>query len=68
MLLLSCRQAIVKDQANLKMLITRASKYLRSARLAEVKVEQLKEQLTAAEKIVVANKQQLEKTKSQVGV
>ncbi|XP_071115471.1 zinc finger C3H1 domain-containing protein-like [Haliotis cracherodii] len=59
------RQAIIKDQANLKMLITRASKYLRSARLAEVKVEQLKEQLTAAEKIVVANKQQLEKTKSQ---
>ncbi|XP_046566199.1 LOW QUALITY PROTEIN: zinc finger C3H1 domain-containing protein-like, partial [Haliotis rubra] len=59
------RQAIVKDQTNLKMLITRASKYLRSARLAEVKVVQLKEQLTAAEKIVVANKQQLEKTKSQ---
>ena len=52
----------------LKSLVIRASKYLDSLKVAEKKTEILREQLVAAEKLISANRQQADKTKSQVGV
>ena len=59
-------QSIVKDQGLLKILVSRASKYLQSLKVSELKVEKLTEQLTAVQKVSSANKEQLEKAKKQV--
>ena len=56
----------MKDQGLLKILVSRASKYLQSLKVSELKVEKLTEQLTAVQKVSSANKEQLEKAKKQV--
>ena len=58
----------MKDQGLLKILVSRASKYLQSLKVSELKVEKLTEQLTAVQKVSSANKEQLEKAKKQVQI
>ncbi|XP_041350627.1 zinc finger C3H1 domain-containing protein-like isoform X2 [Gigantopelta aegis] len=62
------RLTIQRDQVLLKSLVTRASKYLDSLKVAERKTEKLREQLVAAEKLISANRQQADKSKSQARV
>ncbi|KAL4233593.1 Zinc finger C3H1 domain-containing protein [Mactra antiquata] len=59
------KENITKDQTLLKKLVNIAAKYLQNVTVSETKVQQLKEQLAAAEKITAANKAALEKSKKQ---
>lgn len=60
------RKKMLRDQAEMKTLVTRASKFLTNLKSAEKSCEVLKENLKKSEKLVKVNQQQVTKVKAEI--